>query len=59
VTPPTEPISLDQLIDDCRQLPTAMLPQPRTDEPRVVDLTAPLTIPDTAASLLDGYDPVY
>ncbi|HET7529958.1 MAG TPA: hypothetical protein VFJ98_03260 [Mycobacteriales bacterium] len=56
---PSEPLTLDQLIDDCRQLPAAMLPHPRTEERRVIDLTAPPAIPDSAASLVDGYDPVY
>jgi hypothetical protein len=55
-----EPLTLDELIDDARHLPAAMLPHPRTPQRQVIDLTgAPLTIPDTAATLVDGYDPVY
>jgi hypothetical protein len=59
--PAPETDSLAQLIDDCRHMPAAMLPRPRTpDGQRVIDLTSSeLTIPESAASLVDGYDPVY
>ena len=58
-TPDTD--SLAQLIDDARHMPAAMLPRPRTpDGRRVIDLTSlELTIPESAATLVDGYDPVY
>jgi hypothetical protein len=47
---------LADLRDDCRHLPTAMLPRPRTAEPKVIDLTAmDVAIPATAAALVEGY----
>jgi hypothetical protein len=50
--------SLDELVEDARHLPTAILPRPRTARPaRVVDLTATqVRIPRSTASLMDGYD---
>jgi hypothetical protein len=47
---------LSVLLASARQMPVAMLPRPRTER-RVIDLTASeVTIPATAAALMDGYD---
>jgi hypothetical protein len=49
---------LDQLIEDARHMPTAMLPRPRSEEPRtVVDLTEhEVRISAATADLAQGYD---
>ena len=49
---------LAELRDDCRHLPTVMLPRPRTAEPHrhSIDLTAlDVDIPATAAAFVEGY----
>jgi hypothetical protein len=47
---------LTELLADAHHMPTAMLPRPRTAEPKVIDLAAlDVTIPASAAALVDGY----
>jgi len=59
---PPQPTAVDDdlaaLIDDAKRLQIAMLPRPRTQSPRVIDLTASeIRIPESTASLLDAWEP--
>jgi hypothetical protein len=55
---PTDFPSLAELVADAKRMPTSMLPQPRVDTNRVIDLTAlEIRIPDSAASLVDEWEP--
>ena len=59
---PPQPTTVDgdlaALIDDAKRLQIAMLPRPRTQSPRVIDLTASeIRIPESTASLLDAWEP--
>ena len=52
----TDADGLADLVADAHRMPTAMLPRPRQEERRTIDLTAvEVAIPATAASLVDGY----
>ena len=47
---------LSELLAHAQRMPAAMLPRPRSAD-RVIDLAAhEVTIPATAAALVDGYD---
>ena len=47
--------ALAELIDDCRQLPPAMLPRPRRPRPVVHPAPTVIRIPEATASYVEGY----
>jgi hypothetical protein len=55
---PTDSPSLAELVADAKRMPASMLPRPRVDSPRTIDLTQlEIQIPETTASLVDEWEP--